>query len=123
MTRDAFELLVEQAFEGLPPRFAEAIENVAIVVEDIPDAEIMRKMRLRSPLDLLGLYQGVPLTLRGSWYGMTPIPPDKISLYQASIENVCRTDREVVEKAHEVLIHEIAHYFGMNEEEIRDAGY
>ena len=123
MEREAFEKIAEQAFEGLPEQFREAIENVGVVIEEYPDEELVHKMRLRSKHHLLGLYQGVPLPLRGTWYGMTPIAPDKISLYQKNIEAVCGTEREIIDKIHEVLIHEIGHYFGMSEEEIRAAGF
>ena len=123
MTREEFESVVEKTFEMLPEPFAGALDNVAIVVEQYPDEETVRKMKLRSKHNLLGLYQGVPLTARGTWYGMTPSSPDKISLYQENIEGVCRSDEEVRRKIYEVLIHEIGHYFGMNEEQIRSAGY
>ena len=123
MEREAFEKIAEQAFEGLPEQFREAIENVGVVIEEYPDEELVHKMRLRSKHHLLGLYQGVPLPLRGTWYGMTPIAPDKISLYQKNIEAVCGTEREIIDKIHEVLIHEVGHYFGMSEEEIRAAGF
>ncbi len=123
MLRAEFEHLVAETFERLPEKFRGAIENVAVVVEDYPDRETIQKMRLRSKYDLLGLYQGVPLTQRGSWYGMTPVVPDRISLYQQNIESVSRSPEELRDKVYEVLVHEIGHYFGMNEEEIRAAGY
>ena len=123
MERTLFEHIVQQTFDRLPAQFKEVIENVGVVVEDYPSEELVRKLRLRSKHDLLGLYQGVPLTARGSWYGMTPIVPDKISLYQNNIEAQCATEEQVIDKIYEVLIHEIGHYFGMSEEEIRAAGY
>lgn len=123
MERDEFEWIVERAFERLPENFKEAVDNVGILVEDLPSEEIVKKMHLRSRRMLLGLYQGVPLNQRGSWYGMTGVIPDKISLYQKNIEAVCSTDDEIEEKIVEVLIHELGHYFGMDENEIRDAGY
>src|SRR5947207_1679336 len=123
MLREEFEKIIEQSFERLPKNFQDAIENVGIVIEDYPDEETVRKMRLKSKHNLLGLYQGIPLPARGTWYGMSPVTPDKISLYQKNIESVCRTDEEIAAKIQEVLIHEIGHYFGMSEEEIRSAGY
>ena len=123
MERASFEHIVQQTFDRLPAEFKEVIENVGVVVEDYPSDELVHKLRLRSKHDLLGLYQGVPLTARGSWYGMTPIVPDKISLYQSNIESQCATETQVIDKIYEVLIHEIGHYFGMSEEEIRAAGY
>ena len=72
---------------------------------------------------LLGLYEGIPLNKRGSSYGVYPAVPDKITLYKQNIEQVARTDAGLRAKIRDVLIHEIAHYFGMNEEEVRQAGY
>jgi predicted Zn-dependent protease with MMP-like domain len=118
-----FMLIVEQAFEQLPETFKSAMENVAIAVEDVPTDEIAALMKLRSKHDLLGLYQGIPLPQRGSWYGMTPVSPDRIYLYQQNIEMACGSREELEEKIKEVLIHEIGHYYGMSEEEIRAAGY
>ena len=121
MTREIFENVAERAFDLLPEHFKEAVENVGIIVEEYPDEEIVVKMKLQSKHHLLGLYQGVPLPARGTWYGMTPQLPDKISLYQNNIEALCRTEEQVVEKIVEVLIHEVGHYFGMNEEQVRSA--
>ena len=123
MTREEFEHVVAESFEILPEKFKEAVENVGIVVEDQPDDDIVRSMRLPSRRSLLGLYQGVPLTKRGTWYGMSPTVPDKISLYQENIELECRNPATLKEKIAEVLIHELGHYFGMSEKEIRKAGY
>jgi predicted Zn-dependent protease with MMP-like domain len=123
MEREEFERIVERAFELLPKNFKEAVENVGILVEDFPSDEIVKKMNLTSRRSLLGLYQGVPLNQRGSWYGMSAVIPDKISLYQKNIEAVCRTDEHIEQKIAEVLIHELGHYFGMDENEIRSAGY
>ena len=103
--------------------FKEALENIGIIVEELPSDEVVRKMKLRSKYDLLGLYEGIPLTKRGSWYGMQPAAPDKITIYQINIERVCRTDEELRRKIKDVVIHEIGHYFGMSEEEVRAAGY
>src|SRR5438876_9467142 len=116
MDRTTFENIVEGTFDRLPPQFRNVIDNVGVVVEDYPDDELVRKLRLRSNRDLLGLYQGIPLPARGTWYGMTPVSPDKISLYQKNIESHCQTDDEIKDKIYEVLLHEIGHYFGMTEE-------
>ena len=123
MDHESFEKIVEKTFERLPDKFREAIENVGVFTEEYPSQEIVEKMQLPSKYHLLGLYQGVPLPQRGSWYGMTPISPDRISLYKNNIEAQCRSDKEIEEKIFEVLIHEIGHYFGMSEEEVRAAGY
>ena len=123
MERSLFEHIVQQTFDRLPLQFKNVIENLGVVVEDFPSEELVRNLRLRSKHHLLGLYQGVPLTARGSWYGTMPVVPDKISLYQKNIEAQCSTEEEIEDKIYEVLLHEIGHYFGMSEDEIRAAGY
>ncbi len=123
MEREQFEHIVQQTFDRLPEQFREVIENVGVVVEDYPVEDLVQKLRLRTKHDLLGLYQGIPLPFRGSWYGTSPTVPDKISLYQKNIEALCSTNSEIVDKIYEVLVHEIGHYFGMNEEQIRAAGF
>jgi predicted Zn-dependent protease with MMP-like domain len=123
MTREEFENAVGDAFQLLPARFKEAIENVAVIVEDYPDDETVAQMRLPSKYHLLGLYQGIPLPARGTWYGMSPTPPDRISLYQKNIESHCTNAQEIKQGILDVLVHEIGHYFGMSEDEIRRAGY
>ena len=120
MTRNQFEDIAEAVFKDLPKLFGDKIDNVHIAVEDYPSEDILHNMRT-SKTSLLGLYQGIPLTHRGTWYGTSPTIPDKISLFQANIEAVCKTDEEISERIREVLLHELGHYFGMNESEIRNA--
>jgi predicted Zn-dependent protease with MMP-like domain len=72
---------------------------------------------------LLGLYEGVPLPRRGIDYGVVPVMPDTITLFQNNIESIARSESDVRRQIRETLIHEIAHHFGMDEDEIREAGY
>ncbi|MFH0989752.1 MAG: metallopeptidase family protein [bacterium] len=120
MTREHFEELIEQAFNSLPTIFKTRIENVRIVVEDVPDKNDYRSVRAQQK-NLLGLYQGIPLTKRDTSYGMYPVTPDKITLYQKNIEAMCKTDEEVQHQLALTLFHELGHYFGMKETEIRKA--
>jgi predicted Zn-dependent protease with MMP-like domain len=120
MTREKFEDVAEEVFESLPRLFGDKIDNVHISVEDFPSEDVMHQAHA-SRTSLLGLYQGIPLTHRGTWYGTSPTTPDKISLYQANIEAVCKNDEEVADRIKEVLLHELGHYFGMSELEIRNA--
>lgn len=120
MNRERFEEIVQKAFDSLPDQFRNNIENVHIVVEDYPPEEVVQRERY-GKYSLLGLYQGIPLTRRGTWYGASPTMPDKISLYQKNIEASCDKDEEMQRKIVEVLFHEIGHYFGMNEAQIRNA--
>jgi predicted Zn-dependent protease with MMP-like domain len=71
----------------------------------------------------LGLYEGIPVTKRGIDYGMYPVVPDTITLFQRNIEAACRTSGEIGRAIRDTLIHEIAHHFGFSEDEIREAGY
>ena len=120
MTRERFEEIAQHAFDSLPEKFVGKVENVQIVVEDLPSDDALARTRA-GRRSLLGLYQGVPLPHRGTSYGMYPVGPDKITLYQANIEAVCRTEEEMEHRITEVLFHELGHYFGMNEEEVRRA--
>jgi predicted Zn-dependent protease with MMP-like domain len=120
MTRERFEETAQEIFDTLPEIFGKSIDNVHIVVEDYPSDDVINNMRT-GKYALLGLYQGIPLTHRGTWYGASPTLPDRISLYQKNIEAQCGNDGEVVECIQEVLFHELGHYFGMNEREIRNA--
>jgi len=120
MTKERFEELAQSAFDSLPEQFRNSIENVHIVVEDYPSDDLIQRERY-GKYSLLGLYQGIPLTHRGTWYGASPTVPDKISLYQRNIEASCEREEEVQRRIVEVLFHEIGHYFGMNEAQIRNA--
>ena len=123
MDREGFEKVVEEVFDSLPPRFHATIDNVHIVVEDQPEARSNARRGIRSGGMLLGLYEGIPLTRRGVDYGMYPVVPDRITLFKHNIEAVAHNDEELRAKIREVLIHEIGHYYGMSETEIRRAGY
>lgn len=123
MDRDKFDMLVEKAFEELPPQFKSRLDNVHIVVEDYPDDVDLGNARVKDRRNLLGLYSGVPLSKRGVDYGVYPVLPDRIKLFKENIERYCKNDKEIEEKVKEVLIHEVAHYFGMTDKEIRKAGY
>lgn len=118
-----FERIAEEAYEALPDLFKDRIDNVRIVVEDLPGDEQLARVGARSRESLLGLYQGVPLSRRPGGYGMYAIVPDTITLFKRNIEAVARQESQIRERIREVLIHEIAHYFGMTEDEIRQAGY
>lgn len=123
MTREEFETVAQEVFDGLPEVLLDRIENVRVVVESQPAAATEASVGLASDAMLLGLYEGVPLTHRGAHYGAWPVVPDKITLYQRNIERISRSDAEIRKKIREVMIHEIAHYFGMDEDGIRNAGY
>ncbi len=118
LTPDEFEKAVVTALKRLPKFFKKKMENVDVVVEDAASPRLLEEMGLRSPFELLGLYQGVPLKRRGFYYGN--VLPDKITLFQLPIESICRTREEVEEKVREVVIHEVGHYFGLDDERLRE---
>jgi predicted Zn-dependent protease with MMP-like domain len=102
-----FEQSVEEALESLPPDLRGFMSNVAVVVEDEPPAGA----------PLLGLYQGVPLTLRSSGYA--GVPPDKITIYRGPLERLYGQDRERLRREiRRVVLHEIAHHFGIGDERL-----
>lgn len=117
MEREKFEILVGRAIESLPAEFQRRLENVDVVVEEWPTATQMRQARIRNPMRLLGLYQGVPRTRRGQGYGL--VLPDKISIFQRPIEAQCRFDHEIEARVGEVVRHEIAHHLGLDDETLR----
>ena len=118
MDREQFEVLVGRAIASLPLEFQRKLENVDVVVEEWPTEIQLRQSRIRSPRQLLGLYQGVPQTRRGRRYGL--VLPDKISIFQRAIESQCRSSYEIEAKVGEVVRHEIAHHFGLDDETLRE---
>lgn len=116
MDKKRFEQLVERAYQKIPDKFKDKIENVVIKVEDYPTREDHEKLKIRNEGLLLGLYRGTPLNQRSVWQGIRL--PDEIVLYQKDIERVCRNDGEIENRINEVLQHELGHYFGLSDDEI-----
>jgi predicted Zn-dependent protease with MMP-like domain len=116
MTRTEFQDLVEEALHLLPEKIKKGLDNIAVVVEDFPSRFVLDQMGLRSPYDLLGLYQGVPLERRGFYYGN--VLPDRICLYKGPIEAHCRSKSQMIRRIQEVVLHEIGHYFGFDDHEL-----
>jgi predicted Zn-dependent protease with MMP-like domain len=110
MDRYQFESIVFKAIEALPEEFRGKLENVDIIVEDWPNAEQLRRLKIRHRSQLLGLYEGVPHTKRGRGYSL--VLPDKITIFKKPIEMKCRSDKEIETEIGRVVRHEIAHHFG-----------
>lgn len=121
LSRTEFEKLVGRAVQSLPPKFLERLENVEVVVEDEPTDEDLELAGIEPGGTLLGLYQGVPQSERGSWYGN--ILPDRIVIYQRPTEEVAGNRREIREEIRITLMHEIGHHFGLDEDALSEAGY
>ena len=121
MTYAEFEELAMKALEELPADFREKLENVDVVIEDLPNMDIVRSLGLGSKGHVLGLYQGVPLKRRTHYYGM--VMPDKITLYKSNIERACcEKGTDLYDEIKHVLEHEIAHHFGISDRRLRDLG-
>jgi len=116
--RKQFENLVAEALASIPRRFKKAMQNIAIVVEDEPSAELLEDMEIEPPDTLLGLYQGTPLTERGWGHGNTL--PGRVLIFQGPHERDAEDEDDLVVAIGETLIHEIGHYFGMSEEQIEE---
>lgn len=115
LTDEEFDALITRAMDELPQAYIEGLDNVAIVMADEPTEQQREKMRLQHSL-LLGLYEGVPLTQRGSgWSGMLP---DKITLFKDQILQTVHDEASLFEQIKRTLWHEIAHYYGLDHDRI-----
>jgi predicted Zn-dependent protease with MMP-like domain len=115
MNRDRFEELVAKAVDDLPDEFRSGLENVDVVVQDYPNRRQLA--RVGRGMTLLGLYEGVPQARRTHGYGM--VLPDRILIFQKPIQEMCRSEAEVEAEIGRVVRHEIAHHFGLDEDELR----
>jgi predicted Zn-dependent protease with MMP-like domain len=113
-----FERLVAAALDELPSQFRSYLTNVAVVIEHQPAPALLKELGLWPHSTLLGLYQGVPLPERGFGYGN--VLPDHITIFQQPIEAICQTPQEIKETVQETVIHEIGHYFGLDDERIAE---
>jgi predicted Zn-dependent protease with MMP-like domain len=111
--RQAFEHLVAEALDALPRQFRQYMRNIAVIVETAPSRALLEAMDLWPDHTLLGLYQGVPLPERGYSYGN--VLPDHITIFQQPIEALYRTPAEIKAAVCETVVHEVAHYFGLDD--------
>jgi predicted Zn-dependent protease with MMP-like domain len=105
-----FEEMVTRALDGLPADLGKMMRNVAVTAEPGP-----------GPPGLLGLYEGVPLTSRGSFYAGAL--PDRITIYQRAICAICDTEDQVAEQVRRTVIHEVGHHFGISDARLRELGW
>jgi predicted Zn-dependent protease with MMP-like domain len=117
MTVAEFELVVSEALDSLPKRFADLVENVVITVEDEPSDDDLAGIEDGGDGDseLLGIYRGVPLTERTEYQ---PELPDEIVIFRGPIHRITRTRSEAVHEVRETVIHELGHYFGLDDDEM-----
>jgi predicted Zn-dependent protease with MMP-like domain len=120
MDRKRFESLVEEALDGFPEEFQRLLDNLAVIVEDMASPQLASELGIEHPMQLLGLYTGVPYTQWGRGYYQGP--PDTIRLYRLPILSDAHTPEEVRERVREVILHEVGHRAGMGEERLRELG-
>jgi predicted Zn-dependent protease with MMP-like domain len=113
MSREEFEDAVRDALDEIPAELADQMDNVVVLVEDDPPPE--------DP-ELLGLYEGVPLTERGEFWA-TGALPDRITIYRRPTLALCESREEVVEEVAVTVVHEIAHHFGIDDERLHELGW
>jgi predicted Zn-dependent protease with MMP-like domain len=121
MSRTRFEALVAEALRDIPPDLRRALDNIEVVVEDWPTAEHLAEVGLGPEDILFGLYQGTPLPERSPLLPYTL--PDIITIFQGPLEEECQTEAEIREEIRRTVIHEIAHYFGIDEDRLAELGY
>ncbi|MGJ3190411.1 metallopeptidase family protein [Paenarthrobacter nitroguajacolicus] len=118
MSPEDFEEAVSDALQLIPPKAASAMDNVAIFIEDDyvphPDED--------PDTVLLGLYEGVPLTERDSWWDAGSLP-DRITIFRQPILNICGTREEVIDEVAITVVHEIAHHFGIDDDRLHELGW
>ena len=112
MTREEFEELVGQALDRIPPELAGLMDNVAVFAEDEPDP---------SGPELLGLYEGTPLTERGEWYA--GVLPDRITVYRGPILRMSDSRERAAAEIEITVVHEVAHHFGIDDTRLHALGY
>jgi len=120
MTLESFEKLVEEGINDIPQKFLDKIKNVGIVIEDDPSPEQLKKLKIRKNYFLFGLYEGIPKTKRWE-YGQ--VLPDKITIFKNQIEKSAQSEEKIKKIVKETVWHEIAHHFGMDEKEVREAEF
>jgi predicted Zn-dependent protease with MMP-like domain len=112
MSEEDFDRLVDEALDRIPPELADLATNCVVLVEDYPPED--------EP-DLLGLYDGIPLTERDSQYGA--VLPDRIFIFRSPILAMCDSLEQVVQEVHVTVVHEIAHHFGIDDDRLHELGY
>ena len=112
MTAERFEALVAASLDEVPAELSHLIDNCVVLVEDDPP---------EGEPDLLGLYDGTPLTERDSSYSL--VLPDRITIFRNPLLELCDGENEVVEQVRITVVHEIAHHFGIDDERLHDLGY
>ena len=120
VTREAFEDMVADALDEIPPALASQLENVAVVVEEWPSSSQLARLAGRGTL--LGLYEGVPLTSRGP-LSYSGVAPDRITIFQGPLSQIARDIDDLAARVRVTVLHEVGHHFGMSDERLRELGW
>jgi len=110
--------LAEEALEQIPEEFTKLFSNITVLVKDRAPQDVHKQTGVSHHHLILGTYHGVPYKHRGPYYGNTA--PDVITLYQKSIEDICHSEEEIKAKIKEVVLHEVGHYFGLKEKDLKE---
>lgn len=113
LSREEFDAVVAEALDAVPEELARMMSNVVVLVEDDAPAD--------AP-DLLGLYEGVPLTERDSWWAAGSLP-DRITIFRNPTLRWCRTREDVIDEVRVTVVHEIAHHFGIDDDRLHELGW
>lgn len=112
---EEFEVLVGRALDQLPKEFADALDNVVVLMEDEPDPAMLAEMGFDPGEEILGLYTGIPLTERE--VGWTTLP-DTVTIYRGPLLRMCRDRQELIGEIRDTVVHELGHHFGLSDEEM-----
>ena len=126
LTDDEFEAAIQAAIDSIPEEFLDELDNVAIMAADEPTPDDLHEdadAYITEEGDVLGLYDGIALTERGDGYGSWNDYPDTITIFKGPHERIGDTREEVLEEVRKTVVHEIAHYFGLDEDQVDDMGY
>jgi predicted Zn-dependent protease with MMP-like domain len=118
MSEDEFEAAVQDALDSIPDKLARAMDNVAVFIED----DYAPKPGEDPDTVLLGLYEGVPLTERDSWWDAGSLP-DRITIFREPILDICASREDVIHEVAVTVVHEIAHHFGIDDDRLHELGW
>jgi predicted Zn-dependent protease with MMP-like domain len=121
LSEQAFDRVVERAIQRIPEEIRAVLGNMSISVRDRPSPELLEEMGMHPDDLLLGVYQGVPLPERS--VSDPPLYPDVIVLFREDLEAVCETPEEMEREIEITVVHEVAHFLGMDEERLAELGY
>lgn len=120
INEEEFDWYVRQAMDSIDPQFRRYLDEIPVIVEDLPDESAVQRLNLPDQYSLLGLFHGVPLNRRSVH---APDGPNRIVLYRQNLFSIARSKRQLARQIRKTIIHELAHFIGMTEEQIRQLKY